>query len=203
MELFAAAREKELFEKINEKNKLKRRPRGMSSVEENYWNKRLRNLINRKEAVPLVYNDVTRRLKEYIKNEMNGSEINVLIQKHIIESDTRSYVNRLNIPMNQVLTHDFLTEDEKRYLDMHKEIEVQLVGPNLQMYEESMDFKVWSMSSSKNYVLKRCWFDFWEKNKVDLQEGELIQVWSFRVEDRLCFAIACVNKPVTNMKVKN
>ncbi|XP_071708959.1 B3 domain-containing protein At2g32645-like [Rutidosis leptorrhynchoides] len=203
MELFTP-KENEFCEKIKKKKiKPNKRPARMSSVEEDYWNKRLRNIINHKQVVPLVYNDVTKRLKKFIENEMNGSEINVLIQKHITESDTRRNLNRLNMPMLQVLTHDFLTEDEKHYLDMNMEIEVPLVGPNLRMYEELMDLKVWSMSSSKNYVLKRCWFDFWEKNEVDLKEGELIQVWSFRIENRLCFAIACVNKPVTNMKVEN
>ncbi|GJX32383.1 hypothetical protein Tco_0242238 [Tanacetum coccineum] len=46
--------------------------------------------------------------------------------------------------------------------------------------------------------LKINWVDFVEANKKVLKEKATIQVWSFRKDEQLCFAVVCVDEPVIN-----
>ncbi|KAI3763965.1 hypothetical protein L2E82_13963 [Cichorium intybus] len=123
---------------------------------------------------------------------MNGKEVKVVIQKTVFSSDLLKNQNRLSMPMKRVETHDFLTENEKRHLDNKKEIVVPLLGPRLQMHHEPMVLTIWQMVSSRNYVLKTNWNGFVDRNEEDLKLHSLIQVWSFRMEEQLCFAIVCL-----------
>ncbi|PWA18262.1 hypothetical protein CTI12_AA630150 [Artemisia annua] len=102
------------------------------------------------------------------------------------------------MPFKKVETHDFLTPEEKQVLGDGSEIEVALVGPELQMYKKPMWLKIGGMSNNMNYVLKNNWSDFVEANKNVLKEGTAIQVWSFRKGEQLCFAVVCVDKPMVN-----
>ncbi|GJU77038.1 ribonuclease H-like domain, reverse transcriptase, RNA-dependent DNA polymerase [Tanacetum coccineum] len=59
-----------------------------------------------------------------------------------------------NMSFNQVETHDFLTDEDIRFLDSKAddaEIEVRLVRPNLQMFMKPMRLKIWNMLDNKNY----------------------------------------------------
>ncbi|KAI3763963.1 hypothetical protein L2E82_13961 [Cichorium intybus] len=128
----------------------------------------------------------------FITDDLNGKEAMLVIQKRLFASDLDGTQNRLNMPLNQVETHDFLTENEKRDLENKKELTVSLLGPRLQMYPEPMQLKIWNMKSSDNYVLKTKWNSFMNANKEDLKVKRMIQVWSYRREEQLCFAMACV-----------
>ncbi|GKD84422.1 B3 domain-containing protein, DNA-binding pseudobarrel domain protein [Tanacetum coccineum] len=147
-----------------------------------------------KKVIPteVVSNEVTERLKEFITNEMNGSDMRLVIQKVLFTSDVSRCQNRLNMPYKKLETHDFLTDDESRMADDEEGVKVRLVGPNLQMYEEPVWLKTWNMTSTKNYVFKINWSNFVDANKADLKAHKKIQVWSFRIDEQLCFAIACV-----------
>lgn len=144
----------------------------------------------------VVTNEVTERLKEFVTNEMNGLDMKLVIQKFLFGSDLSDGQNRLNIPINQVKKHEFLTIDEKQFLesDVKNEIEVRVLGPRLRMFEETMGLKIWRMSTTKNYVLKgKYWSKFVNDNKDDLKVNTNIQVWSFRKERQLYLAIVCVD----------
>ncbi|KAI3497951.1 hypothetical protein L1887_33592 [Cichorium endivia] len=151
-----------------------------------------KNKKKKQEREPIVSNEVTERLKQFITDDLNGKEAMLVIQKRLFASDLDGTQNRLNMPLNQVETHDFLTENEKRDLENKKELTVSLLGPRLQMYPEPMQLKIWNMKSSDNYVLKTKWNSFMNANKEDLKVKRMIQVWSYRREEQLCFAMACV-----------
>ncbi|KAI3796236.1 hypothetical protein L1987_38903 [Smallanthus sonchifolius] len=192
-------REKEMREQhAKERNKSKsksksKRPRSTEDGQPR------RKVPKKAVRTPVVSNKVTDRLKEFVVNELKGTDMKLVIQKNLYHSDTIQSQNRLSMPMNQLETDDFLTMDEKRILNIknskENEIKVPLVGPTLEMYRFPMNLKMWHMASTVNYVLKTHWFEFWEDYAEYLQEDVKIQVWSFRRDEELCFAIACVEEP--------
>ena len=139
------------------------------------------------------------QLKEFITSDkISGSDMKLVIQKTLYASDLKRSQNRLNMPFTLVQTHDFLTPEEKKVIGIKTEMKVQIMGPNLQMQEKPLSLKIWSMSRSGNYVLTSNWCEFVEENKNVLKENTTIQVWSFRKDEKLCFAVICVDKPVEN-----
>nr|GFB52651.1 B3 domain-containing protein, DNA-binding pseudobarrel domain protein [Tanacetum cinerariifolium] len=74
-------------------------------------------------------------------------------------------------------------------------IKVRLVGPNLKMFKEPMELKIWDITRTSNLVLTSKWKHFVEENKDYLKELSMIQIWSFRKEQQLCFALAVVDRP--------
>nr|XP_043616014.1 B3 domain-containing protein At1g05920-like [Erigeron canadensis] len=145
------------------------------------------------ERGPVVIDE---QLKNFIVNEMNGSDIKLVIQKHLSYNDVSQELNRLTMPSEKLVTHDFLTYDESQVLATknYDGIEVQLVGPTLQMYNQSISLRLWSMiTASKHYVyvFKTNWYKFVTDND-ELKPGTKIQVWSFRRnKHQLCFAVVC------------
>ncbi|KAK1425556.1 hypothetical protein QVD17_20915 [Tagetes erecta] len=181
-------------EENNSKAIMSKRPRSTFTGE---------NLPKRRKMVPkrpvrtqVVINKVTERLKEFIVNEIKGTELTLVIQKNMFKSDTDKGLNRLNMPIKQLESDEFLREDERRILSKtnpkENEIEVMVLGPTLEMYEKPMKLKMWHMKSSVNYVLTTSWHSFWRENKKDLDKDSTIQVWSFRRDEKLCFAVVCV-----------
>ncbi|XP_076960651.1 B3 domain-containing protein At2g32645-like [Bidens hawaiensis] len=185
-------RDKELGLETN----VNKRKLSMSACEEGGKKKKIKVT---KQAVrsPVVVNDVTQRLKEFVVNGLKGTELTLVIQKVLFKSDTKKVLNRLNMPVIQLETDKFLTEGEKRVLEKGEgEIEVRVLGPTLEMYENPMKLRKWRMASTENYVLTTNWYRFRSKNKLILKIKSKIQVWSFRGADqRLWFAVACVEEP--------
>nr|GFB21025.1 hypothetical protein [Tanacetum cinerariifolium] len=141
-------------------------------------------------------NEVTERLQKFITgDEINGSEPKLVIQKVLYKSDLKQDQNRLSLPLKKLETEDFLTIEEKLALENENEIEVRLVGPTLKMYKEPMRLVIWNMTYTRNLVLKTNWYRFVEENKEHLKELSKIQLWSFRKDQQLCFAIAVVARP--------
>lgn len=157
--------------------------------------KQKRKIQKKMEHVPVVINEVTEKLERFITGEMNGLDAKLVIQKILYPSDLKRSQNRLNMPIKQLKTLDFLTTEEKKDLEDEKNIKVRLVGPRLQMYPKPMELKAWRMKKTKNYVLKTNWNKFVKDNKKYLKEKSKIQVWSFRKDEQLCFALAVVDKP--------
>ncbi|XP_071708916.1 uncharacterized protein [Rutidosis leptorrhynchoides] len=142
---------------------------------------------------PLIRNDVTERLKQFIVgDEINGSELTLVIQKMLYDSDMKDDQNRLTMPCNQLETFDFLKAHEKELLDAKDQFVVQVMGPTLRMYDQKLTLKMWSVNSTRSYVLKTNWNDFREEYKDVLVETAIVQVWSFRKDGNLCFAIVVV-----------
>ncbi|XP_076881693.1 B3 domain-containing protein At2g32645-like [Bidens hawaiensis] len=141
-------------------------------------------------------NDSTDRLKWFITGEMFGLDMKLVIQKPLYESDLNTTQNRLNMPVKQLVTrpHEFLTVDEMRVIeDGSKDgMEVKEVGPTMRMHEKPLRLKTWHMKNTNNFVLKTKWNEFVASNKMALKTYTMIQVWSFRKDRELCFAIVPV-----------
>nr|GEU29444.1 B3 domain-containing protein, DNA-binding pseudobarrel domain protein [Tanacetum cinerariifolium]GEY57322.1 B3 domain-containing protein, DNA-binding pseudobarrel domain protein [Tanacetum cinerariifolium] len=156
--------------------------------------KRQRSSMDEVEVDTRVVNEA---LKEFITGEeIDGTNIKLVIQKTLYETDLKRSQHRLNIPFKQVETHDFLTDEEKEILVNKEGIKVRVIGPTFMMYEKPLWLKIWSMSKNHNYVLNTNWCNFVEANRKVLKVNTTIQVWSFRQDEQLCFAILCVDKPV-------
>ncbi|GKC41812.1 reverse transcriptase domain, reverse transcriptase zinc-binding domain protein, partial [Tanacetum coccineum] len=102
------------------------------------------------------------------------------------------------MPINQLETKDFLIDEEITILESGNEVVVPLLGPTLRMYAEPMKLKIWPMGRTHNYVLMNKWNNFVEENKDYLKQFSTIQLWSFRVDQQLCFALAVVERPLAN-----
>ncbi|KAJ8751304.1 hypothetical protein K2173_016486 [Erythroxylum novogranatense] len=126
--------------------------------------------------------DMPQEFKNRIQ-EMGGTEVELIIQKPLFETDLKKGEGRMSVPANQIQCHDFLTDEEKELLNMLDEreklkaIETKVIGPNATEETTNMNFKKWNMkksngSGSSSYVLTTKW------NSI-----------SFRQEGQLCFAL--------------
>lgn len=148
------------------------------------------------ESGPVVKNEVTEQLQKFIRSdEMNGAELKLVTQKVLYMSDLKQDQNRLSLPLKQLITEDFLTTEERLKLENKEEMEVRVVGPTLEMYKEPMTMTIWPMKNTHNLVLKTNWYHFVKEHKEHLKELSKIQVWSFRKDNQLCFALAVVARP--------
>ncbi|KAI3719945.1 hypothetical protein L6452_20851 [Arctium lappa] len=144
-------------------------------------------------------NKAIERLKKFITEEMKGSDLKLVIQKILYATDLAKNQNRLSMPINQLETLEFLTADEKRLLDTKEGvIDVPLLGPRLRMHAKPMKLTKWRLKTTCNYVLRTNWHQFVENNSEDLTVNTKIQMWSFRKDERLCFALACVGRADVN-----
>ncbi|XP_071713805.1 B3 domain-containing protein At2g31720-like [Rutidosis leptorrhynchoides] len=147
----------------------------------------------KRNPMDIINNEVTELLKRLI-DEINGSDLKLLIQKRLYHSDLRGCQNRLTIPMNQMQKNcEFLSPDEENILvDKQRGIEVGLMGPKLQMYNKKMVLRKFCMSHTSSYVLSNNWNQFVRDYMNDLKENTMIQVWSFRRNQELVFAVVVV-----------
>ncbi|PWA37504.1 hypothetical protein CTI12_AA589940 [Artemisia annua] len=164
-------------------------------------NKKKRKLPEKINCGPIVKNEVTEQLESYIRETLKGSEIKLVIQKLLYRIDTSKSQIGLNLLSKQLETKDFLTDEEKKDLKSGKEIVVQLLGPTLRMHDEPVKLKIQPTPSTKNYVLMSNWKIVLEENNDYLKHQATIQVWSFRVDQQLCFALAVVERPMANEKI--
>ncbi|KAF5815034.1 putative DNA-binding pseudobarrel domain superfamily [Helianthus annuus] len=156
--------------------------------------KKIRKMSKKMKCGPVVNDDSIVRLKRFITGEMYGLDMKLVIQKVLYESDMKKDQNRLNMPIKQLVTkpHEFLTDDEIRMVDKDG-IEVRVVGSMMQMYARPLWLKKWPMKKSDNYVLKTNWNNFVVDNE-GLKKDTMIQVWAFRKDRQLCFAIVPVER---------
>ncbi|KAJ0642630.1 putative DNA-binding pseudobarrel domain superfamily [Helianthus annuus] len=184
------------------KKKISKSKRPPSTGEASSKKRKLPKKADDRPKKPVVVNEITEGLKEFIVNEMKGRDVRLVIQKKLFDSDTRHGLNRLNMPLKQLQTNEFLTQDEKDHLKKEKgnQIEVRLLGPTLEMYKDPMSLRWWPMEKTDNYVFATNWYRFWSENKLHLKRDSNVQVWSFRGSDQmLCFAVVCVEEPVVEV----
>ena len=154
--------------------------------------------VEKNKKVEIVRNKITQELEEFVTNELEGTEAKVVIQKTLYKSDLEENQNRLSMPMKQLKPDEFLRKNEKEDLENGMELKVGLLGPRLEMHANPMMLKMWHMKKTKNYVLKTNWNEFVMVNEKDFKnkENTEIQVWSFRIDEDLCFAITFLEKDV-------
>ncbi|CAK7349070.1 unnamed protein product [Dovyalis caffra] len=127
---------------------------------------------------------------------MKGKAIELVIEKQLYQTDMKDGNSRLSIPLKQVISKDFLKDNEKSDLRDGKCLEVKILEPSLEMVS-NMNMKQWIMAKengnvSSSYVFITHWNALRKKNHLNLRDR--IQVWSFRVEEELYFALVKVSK---------
>jgi hypothetical protein len=122
---------------------------------------------------------------------LQGSDINLVIQKVLTETDLKGSQDRLSIPRGQ-MRYDFLSREEQVSLEKKKAdgkhfkgTKVPLIEPSLQ--ESSIFLKKWKLGSSYSYMLSNPWINMAGRN--GLKSGNSVQLWSFRVNQRPHLAI--------------
>ena len=138
--------------------------------------------------------------------EMGGDDPKCVIQKYLSPSDVSRNNNRLSIPVNQVLYPDFLRGDEKEKVKVRvennkkkrKKKQTKIEGINVELVVDQsfstyhLCLKQWDMSTPTYNLVNGRNNNGWYKNVVQenkLNASDLIQLWSFRVESQLLFAL--------------
>ncbi|XVF85247.1 hypothetical protein PTKIN_Ptkin17bG0102600 [Pterospermum kingtungense] len=147
-------------------------------------------------VVPVPVTDLPESFKQLIEN-MGGSGLVLVIQKQIYFSDMSRIASRLSMPFSQLKTHEFLTKAEaERLKNVKNFIKACLLEPS--MKESGITFKRWNYGKSSSYVLNKGWNSVVESN--GLKVGDTVQVWSFRVNSELCFALVKVQVPTKSQQ---
>ena len=129
---------------------------------------------------------------------LGGSDAALVIHKRLFKADVSSGHNRLSIPLNQI-RQTFLTPQETEMLNSVSgnnsqkrcsEMEVMLIEPSL--HQDTISLRKWEMkkasgSATSMYVLVGKWNSVAWRNA--LREDETVQLWSFRINSKLCFTL--------------
>uniref|UniRef100_A0A2N9HFK4 TF-B3 domain-containing protein n=1 Tax=Fagus sylvatica TaxID=28930 RepID=A0A2N9HFK4_FAGSY len=118
-------------------------------------------------------------------NELQGSDLKLVIQKKLSETDMKSHFARLSLPNGQ-LRADFLSQEHQTILQQrqakgngrYRGLEVPLIEP--QLVESTITVKKWKLGSSTSYTLGSQWQQV--ANDNGLHVGNIIQIWSFKVD---------------------
>ncbi|XP_010558866.1 PREDICTED: putative B3 domain-containing protein At3g49610 [Tarenaya hassleriana] len=134
---------------------------------------------------------------------MNGQDPRLVTEKTVTKSDVNKSLSRLLIPFTAIKDEDFLTDDERRSIDgMYEEskntkkkyagFQVKVIDPMTRTWDLAL--KRWNMEKSSkndgfssNYSLQKNWNRLAEAN--EFEEGDGLELWSFRAEGQLCLAI--------------
>jgi hypothetical protein len=120
---------------------------------------------------------------------LQGSDINLVIQKELTDADMKASQARLSIPRGQ-MRYDFLSREEQVSLDEKdgkrcKAMEVPLIEPGHQV--STIFLKKWKLGNSCSYMLSKPWIKVTKRNQ--LKPSNTIQLWSFRVDQKLHLAL--------------
>jgi hypothetical protein len=144
----------------------------------------------RQRKNPIEIKQMLTKFEDKIKG-MQGSDINLVIEKELTPSDLDNNNNRLTIPSGQV-KYEFLSEEEQVRLKEKeadgrhfKGMEVALIEPGLQ--ESTIFLKKWKVGNTNPYVLSKPWNEVAKRNKLKLRDT--IRLLSFRVNQRLHLAL--------------
>ncbi|MBA0819199.1 hypothetical protein Gohar_025702 [Gossypium harknessii] len=90
------------------------------------------------------------------------------------------------IPFSQLKSHEFLNEFEIKYLKTKKDaIKAHLLDPSMEEIE--INFNKWLMGNSSMYIITTSWNSIVKNNQLEVDN--VVQLWSFRVDSTLCFAL--------------
>ncbi|KAL5770514.1 hypothetical protein ACOSP7_014668 [Xanthoceras sorbifolium] len=79
-------------------------------------------------------------------DKLNGTDIMLVIQKNITETDMDTKLNCLSVPRKQVRA-EFMTEEEKQRLEKKQGREVLMIQPCLEEAKE-ITLQKWNMSET-------------------------------------------------------
>lgn len=146
---------------------------------------------------------INRELSTGLKNQIllsGGSveSVKLVIEKTLFETDVKAAEGRFSIPQNK-MNNAFLKPDEEQLLSMRNEankmceMNVMLIEPSYQTCE--INLRKWTMNknngnASSSYVLVKHWNGVVRRNR--LRSGMQMQLWAFRKDENLCFALVNV-----------
>ncbi|KAM0024038.1 putative transcription factor B3-Domain family [Helianthus debilis subsp. tardiflorus] len=125
-------------------------------------------------------------IEDFIRS-IGGSEVKLVIEKMLTKSDCEKSQGRLLIPTLQVKNHGFLWMDEEDKLGNKESISVEVFDPERRKL--TLNLVQWKMTK-KTYALKTNWKKLVITN--GLKESMVIRVLSFRLDQKLCFAVVRV-----------
>jgi hypothetical protein len=150
-------------------------------------------------TLPMPPPDLPEELKERIKAlGGSGTQVDLVIQKSLYDSDLRPNNNRLSMPFKQIINKQgFLREEERKDVAKRKAMTVPFIEPSGKCDE--MTLKQWDMpkktgKTSSTYVLVTHWNKVVQANGLGL--NDVVQVWSFRVgpEQKLRLALVVASR---------
>ncbi|GAB2235402.1 hypothetical protein Droror1_Dr00025826 [Drosera rotundifolia] len=128
-------------------------------------------------------------------HEKGGTDIMLVMQKYIFDTDVKTSEGRLSIP-DVEFRHDkdsFLKDEEKAMLNHPKDAEGKKQGISVLVFDLSLIEWTLELKRWKCYVLVKQWNKLFNANEI--QSGDLVQLWSFRYgEGKLGFAMVKLNK---------
>ncbi|CAN7018788.1 unnamed protein product [Brassica oleracea var. botrytis] len=140
-------------------------------------------------------------LMEVMMKEKNAHDPKLIIEKRLHASDLSKVQSRLSMPINQLLSSDFLTDEEKTILHepapdpvkstrkegSKKGVSVVLVDPLSKRHE--VEIRRWKIGACWSYVVVGGWNNVIDRNKFEVDDVTVI--WSFRYgRGKLCLALS-------------
>ncbi|KAF8108688.1 hypothetical protein N665_0104s0015 [Sinapis alba] len=134
-------------------------------------------------------------LMKVMMKENNAHDPKLVIEKTLHASDISKLQSRLSMPINQLLSSNFLTEEETTILYTETDppngpkesVSVVLVDPLSQRHE--VDLRRWKMGSYWNYIVVGGWNNVIDSNEFETDDVTVI--WSFRYGGgKLCLALS-------------
>lgn len=153
--------------------------------------------------MPTGQHKLPEKLKKLIIDTKKGTDLKIVIQKKLTESDVKQDQNRFMMPLNKI-RNEFIEEHEEELLKQRegkdlKPLVVNIIEPSDVFRESSINLKRWEMDKSKTgakptviYVLNKTWHTLLVNNGIGV--GDTVQLWAFRVEKKLNFALVNVSK---------
>ncbi|KAJ6980218.1 hypothetical protein NC653_028132 [Populus alba x Populus x berolinensis] len=136
--------------------------------------------------------DFSSQIKSAISyQEGRDSEIKLRIMKQIFKTDMDKHQERFSMPLNQIKGgHEFLNkmETEEVCRSESKSTEVKLVELGLEggnVHQSTMRLRRWQINSTVSYVLTSNWNDVLDRNAGALKVDDIVQVYSFRRDQKL------------------
>ncbi|KAB2620338.1 B3 domain-containing protein [Pyrus ussuriensis x Pyrus communis] len=140
------------------------------------------------DVVEEQYQERLHDLPEEFKREierLGGTKVELVIEKQLTKTDISSSIDRMSMPLNQLVSISFLEDEDKEMLENCKTMTVQLIDPGL--VHGDINLRRLVMGKNPIYALRTQWGDVARKNK--LKAADLVQVWSFRVNRALHLAL--------------
>ncbi|KAM7256054.1 hypothetical protein ACFE04_011795 [Oxalis oulophora] len=135
-------------------------------------------------------------LRNYIVNNLKGSEPVLVIQKQLYKSDTEDSQNRFNIPYKQIKDDTVFTEGEKQNLEEKHKLAVCVIAPSLEQWDDLV-LRQCSMSDNKYYGLISGWNRF--RKRYGFERDDIVQLWFSRVEGKIHFAFVKLAEAEANI----
>ncbi|KAF7151570.1 hypothetical protein RHSIM_Rhsim02G0210600 [Rhododendron simsii] len=145
--------------------------------------KKVNNLVQkRKDVLPEITPDLPDEFKERIRN-LGGAKATLVIQKVLEGTDVSTRHGRLSLPRGKLIDKEFPSGKGINGKDV-AEIEARLIPENGKEHE--IDIRQWNMKN-RIYNAVKGWNEVVKEHK--LCKDLLVQLWSFRVQGNLWFAL--------------